>query len=163
MFEDVNPELVELDVLDSLGSEVEFFGGERTLSPETAKILYAPNKKMRGSVTRLETFNKCPFQYFASYGLKLSERREYKVKPPDIGSILHSVMSRFGERLQAENRRWSDLSDAELLSLLDEMVELNLLRSVDGKFEFNRYSFRHMLGTASEVEEKLIAHGASKN
>ena len=57
----------------------------------------------------------------------------------------------------------TDLSDAELLSLLDEMVELNLLRSVDGKFEFNRYPFRHMLGTASEVEEKLLAHGADKS
>ena len=56
-------------------------------------------------------------------------------------------------------RKITDLSDAELLSLLDEMVELNLFRRVDGKFEFNRYSFRHMLGTAIEVEEKLDSFG----
>lgn len=51
------------------------------------------------------------------------------------------------------------LSDAELLSLLDEMVALNLLRRVDGKFEFNRYAFWHMMGTESEVNEKLDLYG----
>lgn len=49
----------------------------------------------------------------------------------------------------------SRLTDENLLSLLDEMVALNLFRRVDDKFEFNRYSFRHMLGTAIEVGEKL--------
>lgn len=47
------------------------------------------------------------------------------------------------------------LSDENLLGLLDEMVALNLFRRVDDKFEFNRYSFRHMLGTFVEVGEKL--------
>ncbi len=52
------------------------------------------------------------------------------------------------------------LSDAELLSLLDEMVALNLLRRTnDGKFEFNRYAFWHMMGTESEVNEKLDSYG----
>lgn len=53
----------------------------------------------------------------------------------------------------------ADLSDAELLSLLDEMVALNILRRTDGKFEFNRYAFWHMMGTESEVEKKLLAYG----
>lgn len=51
------------------------------------------------------------------------------------------------------------LSDAELTSLLDEMVALNLLRRADGKFEFNRYAFWHMMGTESEVNEKLDSYG----
>ena len=123
IFPAVTPVTVGLEVLDNLGSQLELILGKRDLSKSAAEILYAPDKKMRGSVTRLETFNKCPFQYFAGYGLKLSERREYKVKPPDIGSILHSVMSRFGERLQAENRRWSDLSDAELETAVTEILD----------------------------------------
>lgn len=53
----------------------------------------------------------------------------------------------------------TSLSDAELLSLLDEMVALNLLRRNDGKFEFNRYAFWHMMGTESEVNEKLDSYG----
>ncbi len=51
------------------------------------------------------------------------------------------------------------LTDAELLSLLDEMVALNLLRRVEGKFEFNRYAFWHMMGTETEVNEKLDSYG----
>lgn len=54
----------------------------------------------------------------------------------------------------------NNLSNTELLSLLDEMVALNLLRRVDGgKFEFNRYAFWHMMGTESEVTEKLDSYG----
>jgi len=53
----------------------------------------------------------------------------------------------------------TNLSDAELLSLLDEMVALNLLRRSDGKFEFNRYAFWHMMGTETEVNNKLDSYG----
>ena len=55
------------------------------------------------------------------------------------------------------------LSDAELLSLLDEMVALNLLRRTDGKFEFNRYAFWHMMGTETEVNEKLDSYGLARD
>ena len=51
------------------------------------------------------------------------------------------------------------LSDAELLSLLDEMVALNLLRKTDNKFEFNRYAFWHMMGTENDVIDKLYSYG----
>ena len=56
------------------------------------------------------------------------------------------------------------LTDAELLSLLEEMVALNLLRRTeDGKFEFNRYAFWHMMGTETEVQEKLDSYGLKAN
>ncbi|MBR5913600.1 MAG: hypothetical protein IKZ58_04515 [Selenomonadaceae bacterium] len=51
------------------------------------------------------------------------------------------------------------LSDNELLSLLDEMVTLNILRRADGKFEFNRYAFWHMMGTVEEANKKLDSYG----
>ena len=53
------------------------------------------------------------------------------------------------------------LSDAELTSLLDEMVTLNILRRTEGgTFEFNRYAFWHMMGTVEEVNKKLDSYGA---
>ena len=52
------------------------------------------------------------------------------------------------------------LSDAELTSLLDEMVTLNILRRTEGgTFEFNRYAFWHMMGTIEEVYKKLDSYG----
>ena len=55
------------------------------------------------------------------------------------------------------------LSDAEILSLLDEMVTLNILRRADGKFEFNRYAFWHMMGTVEEANKKLDSYGTLGN
>ena len=113
---------VELDVLQNLGSEIEFLPQEKTLTAETAQKLYAPHKKIEASVTRFENFNECPFKYFAKYGLGLEERVEYKIQTPDIGNILHAVMSRFGKDLQTENRAWASVNAVELDSRVEKII-----------------------------------------
>ncbi|MBQ9487733.1 MAG: hypothetical protein IJU91_08055, partial [Selenomonadaceae bacterium] len=56
------------------------------------------------------------------------------------------------------------LTDIELLSLLDEMVTLNILRRTnEGKYEFNRYAFWHMMGTVEEANRKLDSYGTLGN
>ncbi len=119
---DVPTVRVELDVLQSLGSEI-FAAGERTLSQSTAERLYAPSRRMRASVTKFESFNECPFKFFAEHGLKLAERAEYKVQSPDIGNILHAVMRRFGLDLKRENRPWSSVSAVELNGRVDKILD----------------------------------------
>ena len=57
----------------------------------------------------------------------------------------------------------ADMSNSVLEGLLGEMVELNLLRKTDGKYEFNRYAFWHMMGTESEVNSRLTNYGHSEN
>ncbi len=113
---------VKLDVLQSLGSEI-FAAGDKTLSEETARKLYAPDKKIRASVTRFEHFNECPFKFFAGDGLNLQERVEYKVQSLDIGDILHAVMSRFGRDLQRENRPWASIDTSELGGRVDNILD----------------------------------------
>ena len=122
IFPNIKAERVELDVLKNLGSEIEFSTHEKTLSEETAKKLYAPNKKMRADVTRLENFNSCPFRYFAKFGLGLDERAEYKVQTPDIGNILHAIMSRFGRDLKKENRPWASVNVVELDNRVEKII-----------------------------------------
>ncbi|MBR1728266.1 MAG: hypothetical protein IJ728_01910 [Selenomonadaceae bacterium] len=53
----------------------------------------------------------------------------------------------------------AEMSSVELENLLGEMVELNLLRKVEDNYEFNRYAFWHMMGTETEVEERLESYG----
>lgn len=122
IFPNVPIERVELDILQNLGSEIEFTTGEKVLLAETAKKLYAPNKKMRADITRFESFNACPFKYFSRYGLKLEERVEYKIQSPDIGNILHAVMSRFGRDLKRENRLWSSINADELNNRVEKII-----------------------------------------
>ena len=118
----IQTEKVELDVLQNLGSEI-FAAGDKTLNAETAQRLYAPKKKMRVDVTRFESFNQCPFKYFSKFGLNLQERVEYKVQTPDIGIILHAVMSRFGRELKEENRPWSSVGGVELNGRVEKIID----------------------------------------
>jgi len=113
---------VELDVLKNFGGKI-FAAGEKILSKETAQKLYAPAKKMSASVTRFENFNECPFKYFAKFGLNLQERVEYKVQTPDIGNILHAVMSKFGRELKEENRAWSSVNGVELVGRVEKILD----------------------------------------
>ncbi len=50
---------------------------------------------MKTSVTRLESYNKCPFSYFAKYLLKLEPKRTFEVSVSDSGSFLHDFLDRF--------------------------------------------------------------------
>ncbi|MBQ7454446.1 MAG: PD-(D/E)XK nuclease family protein, partial [Selenomonadaceae bacterium] len=118
----VKTERVELDVLQNLGGEI-FAAGEKILSADTAQRLYAPSKKIRASVTKFENFNECPFKFFAEHGLKLQERVEYKVQVPDIGNILHAVMSHFGKQLKKENRQWSSVNTVELERRVEKILD----------------------------------------
>ncbi len=150
IFPQIKINFIQLDILQSLGSEIDFVASEKTLSPQSAEKLYAPNKKLRGSVTNVESFNSCPFQYFAKYGLKLNERREYKVKPPDIGTILHSVMSQFGERLKKENRRWSSVDDTELEKIVTEIID-NTTPNLNNKILLSTNALKHQRDRIKKV------------
>ncbi len=134
-------EKIELDVLQSLGSEI-FLAGERTLSAKTAEKLYAPTRKVRASVTKFEDFNECPFRFFASHGLNLQERAEYKVQTLDIGNILHAVMSRFGRELKKENRLWSSVSAVELNGRVEKILD-DITPNLHNKILFSTKTLEH--------------------
>ena len=63
------------------------------LDKAIAKKLYG--NYMVHSVSRLENYAGCAYQFFLKYGLKLEKRKEYQLETSDIGSILHTVMERF--------------------------------------------------------------------
>lgn len=61
------------------------------LSQEIAHKLYLKHKTFVGSISRLETFAKCPLKHFIRYGLYLKENQDWQ----DIrirGTILHHIL-----------------------------------------------------------------------
>ena len=82
--------------------------------------------------------------------MKLDERREYKVKPPDIGIILHSVMSQFGERLKKENRRWSSVDDTELEKIVTEIID-NTTPNLNNKILLSTNALKHQRDRIKKV------------
>lgn len=46
------------------------------------------------SISRLETYNKCPFSYYIKYGLKITEKKEDTLQSSELGSLCHYLMEK---------------------------------------------------------------------
>ncbi|HEU5139569.1 MAG TPA: helicase-exonuclease AddAB subunit AddB [Bacillales bacterium] len=94
---------------------------ERRLSPQTSRNLYGD--KIQASVSRMERFSSCPFQQFASHGLRLKERETFRLEAPDIGQLFHSALSLMADHVRNTRKNWGELSDAECERLAGQFVD----------------------------------------
>jgi ATP-dependent helicase/nuclease subunit B len=94
----------------------------KPLSTETTSLLYGTT--LTTSVSKMEMFNACAFQYFSANGLKLKERSIYKLDTPDIGNLFHAALSHVAKQLLAEGRSWGSLTAGECRQLAEMAVEL---------------------------------------
>ena len=95
-------------------------GGQETLSPEDARMLYAGATVM--SVSRLETYSRCPFQHFVRYGLGAKEERAFEERALDLGSFYHAALEVFIRSVQARSLDWAALNDEAVDALMDELL-----------------------------------------
>src|SRR5690606_4277738 len=93
---------------------------EKPLADEVSTLLYGT--KLTASVSRLERFTACPFMQFASHGLRLKERRIYRLEAPDIGQLFHASLNAMAKQLIDEGLSWRELSGAELMRRAEEAV-----------------------------------------
>jgi len=100
------------------------------LSKATLNRLYGST--LRGSVSRLERYRRCPFSYFAAYGLKLNPRREYKFQAADRGQLFHDVLAALGRALKEQGADWAELERAQAEALVDACLEPYLPRFLSG-------------------------------
>ncbi|MDD3920214.1 MAG: PD-(D/E)XK nuclease family protein, partial [Eubacteriales bacterium] len=73
------------------------------------------------SVSRLESFNRCPFLHFMRYGLAAKPRYEYKEQATDLGSFCHLLLERFVTAVMERGNRWDTLTDGEIDDILNEL------------------------------------------
>ena len=82
---------------------------EPKLSEELLEKLYG--KEITGSVTRLEHFTACPYQYYCIYGLDLKEREEYKIRPIDLGNLFHKALECFSKKVKDSEYTWKNIPE----------------------------------------------------
>ena len=79
-----------------------------------------------GSVSRMESFAACAYAHFLSYGLKLKDRESNELESPDMGSIYHDVLERFGKLLDEKGMEWgavkSDFIDENLPGIMSAVA-----------------------------------------
>lgn len=91
------------------------------LSSVVSRDLYGD--KIKGSVSRMELFNRCAYAHFAQHGLSLRERDIFKLDAPDIGELFHAALKKIADKLLRENRTWADLSIKECEHLSAVVIE----------------------------------------
>ncbi len=91
------------------------------LSKETSLALYGDVISM--SVSRMERFQSCPFQQFASHGLLLKERQLFSFRAPDIGQLFHDALNVIAQDLRQRKVEWASLSDEQCFHMADQTVQ----------------------------------------
>ena len=74
---------------------------------------------LRTSVSKLETYKKCPFSYFLKYGLNLKQKEELKIQNFDTGSFMHEVIDLFFNYLREENIKLTEIVNQIIETKLD--------------------------------------------
>ena len=59
--------------------------------------------KLNTSVSKLESYRRCPFSFHLTYGLKLREKDELKINALDTGSFMHEVIDMFFKEIDENN------------------------------------------------------------
>ncbi|MBD2861723.1 helicase-exonuclease AddAB subunit AddB [Paenibacillus oceani] len=94
---------------------------EEPLPESVSRELYG--EMLRASVSRMERYVACPFSQFASHGLRLSERRVYRLDAPDIGQLFHAALSRVAAELQGEGEDWGALTAEQCYERASKAVD----------------------------------------
>jgi ATP-dependent helicase/nuclease subunit B len=99
----------------------EAYAAQRLLRPEVARALYG--ERLRLSVSQLERFAACPFQFFVWGGLLARERPLFEAGAVERGSFQHELLARFHQRVSELGLLWRELDEARARALLWELAE----------------------------------------
>ncbi|MCG1020042.1 helicase-exonuclease AddAB subunit AddB [Sutcliffiella horikoshii] len=94
----------------------------KKLERKVSRELYGNH--MEASVSRMEKFSACAFSHFASHGLKLKDRKIYRLEAPDIGQLFHAALKHISDKLRKSGNDWKHLSKQECEVLAKEAVNL---------------------------------------
>ncbi|GHV18338.1 ATP-dependent helicase/deoxyribonuclease subunit B [Clostridia bacterium] len=87
----------------------------------SAAIAELYNRVKTTSISRVEKFAKCQFEYFMQYGLQATPRKTNKITAPDSGNIMHAVIERFS-KIYLINGGFEELERAEVEQAVSEIV-----------------------------------------
>ena len=94
------------------------------IKKENIQKLYG--NKLKTSVSKLETFKSCPYEYFMQYSLKIKEKEELKVKNLDTGSFMHDVINSFFEEIKKEEIDIKNIEDEETEKIVNKIIDEKL-------------------------------------
>ena len=89
-----------------------------SITPEQARQLYITHGM---TISRVETFNSCPYRHFLQYGLGLTPTGTYTFQRNEQGTFNHEVLQMFLERAM-KLPEWPNLSEETQTKLLNQVL-----------------------------------------
>ena len=93
---------------DELGID----NGTLALSGEGRKLIYS-GESLNLTQTRIDSFVKCPLNYFCKYNLALSDTEPYEVNYSGIGSFVHAILENFFAHTESTGKDPATMSKEE--------------------------------------------------
>ena len=106
---------------------------ESLLDKEISIALYGA--ELKGSVSRIESFNECAFRHFLSYGLDIGPRPEYEMKAAALGTIYHSALEIYVDSISDAGLSLRYIDDETSHRLAREAAETAISREESKIFE----------------------------
>ncbi|WP_445486600.1 helicase-exonuclease AddAB subunit AddB [Niallia sp. 03133] len=110
------------DIATKVFSSLMYQNTAKSLEEKTSTELYG--ETITASVSRMELFQSCPFSHFANHGLKLRERKVFRLEAPAIGDLFHAALKFIAETVLHEKLLWSDLTREQCESLARDAVDM---------------------------------------
>lgn len=95
------------------------------INKENLERLYSDTLKT--SISKLESYKRCPFSYYLKYALKLSDRTELKLEKLDTGTLMHDIIDDFFELLKEKNISVKQIEDEKIEKIIEEILNNKLL------------------------------------
>ena len=136
-----------------------FSNHEPNLQLTTSRLLYGQH--LQASVSRMERFVACPFAQFISHGLRLRERKIYRLEAPEIGQLFHAALSGLIKRLQLEEKDLGTLVKDQLdvyVSLIVKELTPRLQSEILLSSSRYRYIARKLTDVVSRAASMLAEH-----
>ncbi len=124
-----------------------------SLNGEIAKMLFG--ERIKGGVSRFEQYAACAFSHFINYGLKLKERKQFKVELSDFGTIVHESLQKISVKIEKSDMRWGELEKEKIEEMVNESVE----EVVGDKEQFNYLDTardRYMINRAKRILHRTM-------
>lgn len=126
------------------------FSGQHSIEPKTARLLFPASV----GTTALEKLNKCKFEFFCEYGLKITERNKRSFTSGKRGEAIHFIFQNVLREYSGDMDAFFRLRRSELLSLSKKYLavyrenETNNDSSEDKRTE---YLFNNIANSAADV------------
>ena len=102
------------------------------------------------SVSEIESYYRCPYQHFVSYGLRLKELKTWELQPNDIGNILHSYLDKVIEPLSSLD---SDKKIKQIANdILHSVMKEEFSEALNPK---NKHIMRNLFREAEKIAEEM--------